>query len=172
MAETLRRQATVDILTGLYNVRHFKTNFPAMLEDARATGQPLSLLNIDVNDLKPVNDSYGHDAGDAVLKAIGAHLQRWGRGRIVCWRTGGDEFAAALPGVDATGAQAEMVALERAITAETLTIGGATVPLSVSIGLAAFPEDTDAMGSLIAIADRRMYAAKARAKGIDISDAA
>ena len=72
MAEALREQATVDALTGLYNARHFKAELPAMLEDAARDGTPLALLNIDVNDLKPINDTHGHHAGD-----LAAPGDRW-----------------------------------------------------------------------------------------------
>jgi diguanylate cyclase (GGDEF)-like protein len=161
MAETLRQEATIDPLTGLYNVRHLRANAGALLEDARRRGQPLSLLNIDLDNLKPINDSYGHRAGDIVLRTVGSCLQAWGADRFVSWRTGGDEFAAALPGIDAAEAEQAALELRQAIAEKQITVPGGEISVSVSVGRASYPEDGETIAALTSVADGRMYEAKA-----------
>jgi diguanylate cyclase (GGDEF)-like protein len=164
MADALREQATVDALTGLLNVRHFKAEFPAMLASAKATGEPLSIVNVDVDNLKPVNDTYGHAAGDQVLKAIGSCLLNWGGENAVHWRVGGDEFLVALPGVGAAEAAELAASLEALIATKQITVKGEEIALSVSAGTASYPEDAESMARLVAVADERMYERKARSR--------
>jgi diguanylate cyclase (GGDEF)-like protein len=164
MADALREQATVDALTGLLNVRHFKDEFPAMLEAARRGGELLTIVNIDVDNLKPVNDTYGHAAGDLVLRAIGSCLKGWGGDEAVHWRVGGDEFVVVLPGLESEQAAAAVEELEAILAAHPVNVRGEAVGLGISAGVAAYPEDATTMSALVAVADERMYERKARSR--------
>lgn len=167
MADTLREQATVDALTGLRNLRHFEGEFPRMTRQANASGQSLALVNIDVDNLKPVNDTYGHAAGDLVLQAISNCLLVWTGESGNCWRTGGDEFAAALPNCDGAKAARLVAELSEIVEATPLEVEGAPILLSVSVGFAVFPTDARTTEALTVIADQRMYERKIEARARD-----
>jgi diguanylate cyclase (GGDEF)-like protein len=166
MADALGYQATVDPLTGLYNLRHLTSRLENLMDEAKLSREPLALIVCDLDNLKPVNDTYGHHAGDLVLQAIAREMQAWASAGYICWRTGGDEFAAALPGADAEAAINEALRLERAINSLTIPLSGNNaVRTSVSLGLALYPGDGDSVGSLLGTADRRMYEAKSDKTG-------
>jgi diguanylate cyclase (GGDEF)-like protein len=167
MADTLREQATVDALTGLFNLRHFDGEFPKLMRDAEQTSRPLALINVDVDNLKPVNDTYGHAAGDLVLQAIGNCLLEWANGRYTCWRTGGDEFAAAIPKGDSRVAQDEVRRLSEMVEATPLEVDGTPIHLSISVGFAVTPSDARTVDDLTTIADQRMYEQKVEARARD-----
>ena len=164
MAAALRRQATEDALTGLLNSRHFDAEFPRLLMAAQDESAPLTLLNIDVDNLKPVNDNFGHLAGDQVLAAMGGCLSEWSGDRYVAWRVGGDEFAVALPGVEAAEAEGHISSLREKIAGQRVQIGSEAVSLSASIGAASYPDDAYSADDLIHAADTRMYEEKERAR--------
>ena len=160
MADALGYQATVDPLTGLYNLRHLTSRLENLMDEAKLSRDPLALIVLDLDNLKPVNDTYGHHAGDLVLQAMSREMQHWAAPGYICWRTGGDEFAAAMPGADAEKAVTEALRLEQAINSIAVTLPNAVVHTSVSVGLSLFPGDGDSVGSLMGTADRRMYEAK------------
>ncbi len=160
MADALGYQATIDPLTGLYNLRHLTSRLENLMDEAKLSRDPLALIVCDLDNLKPVNDTYGHQAGDLVLQAMSREMQHWAAPGYICWRTGGDEFAAALPGADAEKAVTEALRLEKAINSLSITLPNAIVHTSVSVGLSLFPGDGDSVGSLMGTADRRMYEAK------------
>ena len=166
MADALGYQATVDPLTGLYNLRHLTSRLENLMDEAKLKREPLALIVLDLDNLKPINDTYGHPAGDLVLQAMSREMQSWAAEDYICWRTGGDEFAAALPGAGAEKAVTEALRLEKAIGSVSITLPNAVVHTSVSVGLALFPGDGDSVGSLLGTADRRMYEAKSD-KAID-----
>ena len=159
MADALQQQATVDSLTGLYNLRHLSSNLEALIRDAAAANQPLAVIVGDLDNLKPVNDTYGHSAGDKLLQAVSDALRTWGGRRFTCWRIGGDEFAIALPYVDEHTALAHASDLRRKIS--NIQLAGQELRASISVGVASFPKDGENAGALLAAADRRMYALKA-----------
>ncbi|HEX5368856.1 MAG TPA: GGDEF domain-containing protein, partial [Dehalococcoidia bacterium] len=161
MADALGYQATVDPLTGLYNLRHLTSRLENLMDEAKLNRGPLALIVCDLDNLKPINDTYGHQAGDLLLQAISREMQNWALAGYICWRTGGDEFAAALPGANAETAVAEAMRLGNAIDSLAITLPDAIVRTSVSVGLALYPGDGDNVGSLLGTADRRMYEAKA-----------
>ncbi len=167
MADTLREQATVDALTGLHNLRHFEAKFPRMTREAGIAGRPLALVNIDVDNLKPVNDTYGHQAGDLVLQTISDCLLRWTGESSNCWRTGGDEFAAALPDSNAEDASAAVAKLCAMVESTPLEVDGTPIHLSVSVGFAVYPHDARTTEALTVIADQRMYERKVEARARD-----
>jgi diguanylate cyclase (GGDEF)-like protein len=159
MADALQHQATVDSLTGLYNLRHLSSNLESLIREAAETQQPLAVIVGDLDNLKPVNDTYGHSAGDKLLQAVSDTLRTWGGRRFTCWRVGGDEFAIALPYVDEQAALAHASDLRRKIS--NIQLAGQELRASISVGVASYPKDGENAGSLLAAADRRMYALKA-----------
>ena len=147
-----------DALTGLYNARAFRSRYGRLLERAARTGAPLSLLLIDVDHLKSVNDRHGHTTGNKVLMHVANALREAKRAEDSAARWGGDEFAILLEGADAPSAlrvaenvlakvREKPVAFTRGLTT-TVTIGAATAPRVES--------DTD----LFVTADRALYGAK------------
>ncbi len=156
----LERLATQDALTGLYNRR----TFDALLADEIARGRrhkyAVSLLMIDVDHFKSVNDTHGHPAGDAILRGLSDRLT--GRLRSIdrLCRYGGEELVAILPQSEPTAA---LVAerLRATVAAQPFDIGdGEQIGITVSIGAASIPDDADSAAALIAAADAALYAAK------------
>jgi diguanylate cyclase (GGDEF)-like protein len=159
MADALQYQATVDSLTGLYNLRHLSSNLEALIREAAETRQPLSVIVGDIDNLKPVNDTYGHSAGDKLLQAVSDTLRSWSGHRFTCWRIGGDEFAIALPHVDEQNALGHASDLRHKVS--NIRLVGQELHTSISVGVASYPKDGENAGALLAAADRRMYALKA-----------
>jgi diguanylate cyclase (GGDEF)-like protein len=163
MADALEHQATVDVLTGLHNLRHLSSSLEAMITSASLQHTPLSVLVCDLNDLKPVNDTYGHQAGDAVLKHVANAIAAFAAGESAsCWRLGGDEFVLALPNTGESEGIIRAARLQKTIGELIVPLGDKIVRPSISVGVAAFPEDETSAGALLGIADRRMYEAKSR----------
>ncbi|WP_395702314.1 GGDEF domain-containing protein [Aquabacterium sp.] len=148
-----------DPLTGLYNQRFFAESLRRELSRARRAGRPLSLLYVDVDDFKLVNDRRGHLAGDEVLRAVAGLLQATCRDYDLCCRYGGDEFCVLLP--DADAATATEIA-GRLIEEWSRQPG--QPPLSVGVAQAG-PDDWPEPAQLIGQADRAMYSAKAQGGG-------
>src|SRR5262245_38415016 len=115
-------------------------------------------MAIDVNDLKIVNDTEGHAAGDAVIQAVATFLEENVRGYDVCCRTGGDEFLVLLPDTDER-ASAQLVARMQRRMSE-LRVPGRAAPIAMSIGVATYPDDAASGAELVARADEAMYAHK------------
>ena len=159
----LRDQLTRDPMTGLRNKRY--------LEERLAAGQwarsaryshPCSVIVLDVDDLKGINDRWGHAAGDWVLRRVSMTLHATMRAPDVAARLGGDEFAVLQPGTDEAGARCAAQRLLRNLSLGTAGVYGSTqeVPFSLSIGIAASAQDEDHGQTLLAVADRMMYKAK------------
>ena len=165
----LRRLAERDELTGLPNRRLCEERLTEELSRSRREpGRPGSLLIVDMNDLKGVNDRHGHAAGDAALRETARVLRGALRAADVCCRTGGDEFMILLPETDVAGARLVMARLRTAVIRASAR-RDAPIDISISVGAATWPTDgVDAPG-LIETADRAMYEEKqsfaARGKG-------
>jgi diguanylate cyclase (GGDEF)-like protein/putative nucleotidyltransferase with HDIG domain len=154
--------ALTDPLTGLANARHLAAALPRELERADREGCALSLLMIDLDDFKAINDGYGHLTGNVALQAVADLLRETLReGSIPC-RYAGDEFVVLLP--ETRRDQARRAAERFAVAVETVQLPGSSLPLRLSVGVATFPEDGRTPESLLDIADQRMYAEKARRK--------
>ncbi|MPY66942.1 diguanylate cyclase [Deinococcus sp. SDU3-2] len=150
----LSEQSVRDPLTGLHNRRHLGR----ALEVLR--GQPFSVLLLDIDHFKAVNDSYGHAGGDAVLRAVAGQLAGAVRpGETVC-RYGGEEFVVLLPGVGTDAALAWAEGWRQAIAARGVRLGGQRVPVTVSLGLAGAPEHGTDPDRVLLAADGALYAAK------------
>lgn len=159
--EQTRLLAATDGLTGLTNHRAFIQALDAEIERSRRYGLPLSMIMIEVDRFKHYNDTYGHLRGDDVLRLIARTLQREHRKQIdVVARYGGDEFVVMLPHTPGTAAADVAERIRRSIEDTPFIVGPDITPVTVSLGVSAFPQDGDSTVTLIDAADRRMYAAK------------
>jgi diguanylate cyclase (GGDEF)-like protein len=156
-----RRLATTDGLTGLLNSRAFSEALEHHLALARRVGTSLTLLYVDLDDFKRINDTHGHREGDRQLRAVGRTLADATRRTDVVARLGGDEFAVILPDTDLDGAEAVTEKLCKLLRE---TPAPDRVPLTCSIGAVVFREQLRGADQAIAMADRLMYDAKRRGK--------
>lgn len=155
----LEQNVITDSLTGLGNRKGFNQQLELGLADAHRYERPLSLIMMDLNNFKEINDIYGHQAGDEALRTIADTIRQERRQSDALYRWGGDEFALILAETDRQGAQ--LAAKRYAAAVATLNIG--RHPLSFSIGVASFPEDGETSEQLLKKADERMYQHKALA---------
>lgn len=167
--DELVRLSTTDGLTGLYNHREFQKRLGDEIKRASRYKAPLSLLMLDIDNFKRFNDTYGHPAGDIVLRSIGALILREIRSSDFAARYGGEEMAVVLT---ETGADEAFIFSERirgAIQQFPVTVlGGETVQVTVSIGIGSFPEDAPDRKTLIDVADQALYFAKTKGRNKSI----
>jgi diguanylate cyclase (GGDEF)-like protein len=155
----LEAHAEIDPLTELVNRRGFERELRRALAYVKRYGVSAALVYLALDGFKPINDRYGHAAGDAVLKAVAMVLARQVRSSDLVARIGGDEFVTLLWHIEEDDAQAKAGALEATIARMTATHGGATLSIGVSAGVAMLlPLDTPA--AALERADRAMYARK------------
>lgn len=155
IAET---RASTDSLTGLPNQRALDDAFKRLLALAGRNLAPLSIIMLDVDQFKEVNDSFGHERGDEVLAALGVLLRGQLRAGDFPARLGGDEFLAVLPNTDRSGALKLAEGLRRAV--HGMKIGGLSHPVTASLGVATYPDDSTDAEHLLRTVDRALYAAK------------
>jgi len=148
-----------DALTPLLNRRAFLRELGRIRTFAQRYGSPASLVYIDLDDLKGVNDRLGHAAGDAALKAVAERLLGHVRESDIIGRMGGDEFAVILVQADRATAEAKAAALARAVEIEPLKFGEWSAPLHISYGVREITQDVEPE-ALVAEADAAMYARK------------
>ena len=153
--------ATTDALTGLHN-RRFMDEFLAIeVERARRKRTPLALILIDIDHFKAVNDDFGHAAGDAVLRATALMMKRLVRGSDVLCRYGGEEFLVAMPEASLEAARARAEALRRAMHELKIAHeGGVLRPITLSLGLAVWPQHGADADAVLSAADAALYQAK------------
>ncbi len=169
LEETLARQAMTDPLTGLGNRRYLENQAVMEIARAKRSGKPLSLIAIDLDHFKGINDSHGHGAGDIVLQAFAARTRELLRDGDVLCRMGGEEFAVLLP--DTSGDQATQVAerLRQALEASPVRLGqeGAEdvrVCYTASLGVTPVMADEASLYPAFKRADQGLYAAKAQGR--------
>ncbi|HIJ89356.1 MAG: diguanylate cyclase [Desulfobulbaceae bacterium] len=158
-AQTLEELATHDGLTGLYNHRAFYTHLEAEIARTQRYKHPLSLLMIDIDHFKQVNDIHGHQAGDAILQSLSKCLADQVRVVDQVYRYGGEEIAVILPDTDTPFILAERIRAAVAATRFELDTGKA-VGITVSIGIACFPRNAETGQQLVSAADTALYTAK------------
>lgn len=154
-AETAR-QAAIDELTGVFNRRFFDGALEREFKQARRHKRDFSLLILDIDNFKRINDTHGHTTGDAVISALGKLLRRSVRSEDTACRIGGEEFAVILP---ETGPEGAVVVGDK-IRSEFAKLKIATTDLSLSAGIATFPHDAKDTDELIDRADQMLYFAK------------
>ncbi|GAA1633635.1 diguanylate cyclase [Catellatospora bangladeshensis] len=152
--------ATTDALTGLHNRRAFRTSLARDLARAERGGDALALLIMDLDHFKAINDEYGHLGGDAVLRHVGAVLQRELRADDVAARLGGEEFGVLLPGAGHEAAMAIAERLRQAIARMATVYQERSVAVTASFGVVAYPEHGRTAGELVERADGALYDAK------------
>lgn len=157
MVADLRHERSVDSLTGVLNRRGFDERAQEMLAGAR--NWPISLILVDIDHFKTINDTFGHPAGDAVLKAFGHLLQGTMRQVDVCGRLGGEEFAYLLPNCDASGADVFAERLRESVRRHRFEGLPQTQQLTASFGVAS-ARHGESIGELTARADAALYRAK------------
>jgi diguanylate cyclase (GGDEF)-like protein len=160
----LQEQAIRDPLTGLYNRRFLEEMLPRELIRARRDGQPLSLIFVDLDHFKLVNDQYGHAAGDQVLRAVSQYLAGAARASDVVCRYGGEEIVVVCPGMPLPVAELRADLWRRDLALQMIDANGVPVGVTVSAGIAGFPTHGDTLEALLAAADGALYAAKARGR--------
>lgn len=166
-----QRLATSDHLTGLFNRHHFFALASRELERARRYHHPLALLVIDVDYFKTINDTFGHSAGDVVLRSVAEQMQRELRDADILARFGGEEFIALLPETNRSGALRVAERL-RAAVAGVPVLRELPVQVTISIGCAVLDSvsEHDRLDTLIHRADRALYIAKSRGRNQVASD--
>ena len=159
-AEALERLACVDGLTGLNNRRHFLTLAEGEWSRFQRYQRPLALLMIDIDFFKSVNDTYGHDAGDAVLKAVSEALNRNKRASDIAGRLGGEEFALVLPEATLDRAAAAAERYRALIAGRPIITMGRQITVTVSIGASVAEPGMSGFDELLKRADVALYEAK------------
>jgi diguanylate cyclase (GGDEF)-like protein/PAS domain S-box-containing protein len=160
----LEKLATTDDLTGLYNRRSFQTGSETAIRHARSEGRPLSLLLLDVDQFKGINDTHGHEIGDATLRQLATALQMVLRSDDVPARVGGEEFAVLLPNTDLRQAEALAERAGELISGQEINGRDSRFRLTVSIGIADLTPEVRSLSELLRRADAALYQAKARGR--------
>lgn len=154
-------QARTDALTGLLNRRGFESQMAFALALAQRSGGPLSLITVDVDHFKRVNDTYGHEAGDEVLRRLARTLEARLRHSDIVARLGGEEFVALLPETDLAGARATAEALVAAVAEQRDPVVGA---ITVSVGVASMRGPQDKAADMLRRGDAALYEAKGQGR--------
>lgn len=157
----LEHESTIDFLTGLNNVRQFDNSLNESFLNVKNKNERLSILIIDIDFFKKVNDTYGHLAGDSVLQQLGVVLSTSCRSFDIVSRIGGEEFSVILP--DCPSDQAIEVAQRLRVAVETYTftiLDGVKINITISIGASTYPDNVNDLEDLIKQADTALYTAK------------
>ncbi len=156
----VEKLAITDGLTGLYNHKYFQEKLSEEFKRIKRIPQPLSLMLIDIDHFKKINDAYGHPAGDTVLENIALILKKALRGIDILARYGGEEFAAVLVGTGGNGAKKMAERLRASMIKNPFFINENKLTVTVSIGIATYPHDVATRDNLIDRADQALYYAK------------
>jgi diguanylate cyclase (GGDEF)-like protein len=157
----LGEMSSRDPLTGVQNARAFYELSDLLIRQAMRSGTPFSVLFIDLDHFKSINDQFGHEAGDQVLKEVAACLKRGTRSTDAFGRIGGEEFMMFLPHTDLAGAKSLAEKLRRNVESLMPSVGETRIPVTVSIGIAEGQTEREMIGDIKQRADRAMYQAKA-----------
>jgi len=160
LRETLRLQSIRDPLTGLYNRRYMEEAFELELRRATRYDRHLGLIMMDLDNFKQFNDTYGHRAGDLLLKELGKYLLSHKRGDDIACRYGGEEFLLILPETSLENTIERAEQLREEISRLTVDLRGKHLGFTISVGVAAYPEHGISMETLINAADEALYQAK------------
>jgi diguanylate cyclase (GGDEF)-like protein len=161
LREALRTQSVRDALTGLYNRRYLEEILDREVRRASRATQALGILMIDLDHFKSFNDTYGHDAGDAVLREIGMSLTKGIRAEDFVCRFGGEEFVVILPTADLAASRMRAERLRSKVKELTILYQGKSMGMiTISVGVAVLPDHGRSPKELMAAADAALYEAK------------
>jgi diguanylate cyclase (GGDEF)-like protein len=163
-SEALRQISITDGLTGLLNRHYFEERLTEEIDRANRTRSHVSLLMVDIDGFKAFNDTHGHVSGDEALRLVSATVRGTVRTMDIVARYGGEEFAVILPETARAEAGAIAERIRREVEAIPHAVDGATVRLTISVGVAEYPADADSLRELILRADKALYRAKAAGK--------
>jgi two-component system, cell cycle response regulator len=165
--------AVTDALTGLHNRRYMETHLSALAEQAENTGRPLSLVVVDIDNFKSINDTYGHEAGDRVLRQFAARFRRNTRSIDLACRFGGEEFVIVMPDSGLEPARQMGERLRECIAAEPFQADGEIwITVTASVGVATLDQPQGSLEALFRRADRALYVAKRSGRNRVVADAA
>jgi len=165
-AEEAQQAAAVDILTGLSTYRVLRDRLAFEVERSRRNGESFAVLFLDLDRFKQVNDTYGHEAGNDILRGVSAEIRTAVRASDVAARYGGDEFVVILTRTDLAGATRVAEALRAGIEGVGRRLGYPAGLITVSVGLAEFDPRQPSDGDLLVTADRALYRAKAAGRNL------
>jgi two-component system cell cycle response regulator len=166
--------AITDALTGLHNRRYMESHLGKLIEQASVRGKQLAVLVLDIDYFKSINDTYGHDCGDDVLREFAIRVRKSIRGIDLACRIGGEEFVVVMPETDMAVAATVAERLRRKIAAEPFPIeqGRRAIDVTISIGIAALESPHDTAAQLLKRADQALYRAKRDGRNRVVADAA
>jgi diguanylate cyclase (GGDEF)-like protein len=171
VVERVRLMSQTDELTGLINMRGFMPLLERETGRAQRYDRPFGLLMVDCDNLKEVNDTHGHAAGNRLLAFVVERMREVLRATDAIARYGGDEFLVLLPETHAEGARLVAERLRSAVESGSLELDGRIIPTTISVGVASYPGDGREVRELIDRADRAMYRSKQRGKNVVTSGA-
>jgi len=154
--------AITDALTGLHNRRYMESHLGTLAEQASSRGKPLALMMLDIDFFKSINDKYGHDAGDDVLREFAVRVRKSIRGIDLACRYGGEEFVIVMPETDLPVAGVVAERLRRSIAGEPFAVnkGAKRIEVTISIGLSTLELKGEPIGDVLKRADTALYRAK------------
>ncbi len=165
LRETLRSQSVRDPLTGLFNRRYMEETLEREIRRADRSGRPLCVMMLDLDHFKQFNDTFGHSAGDALLRELGTLLRSSVRAGDIACRFGGEEFVLILPEVAMDCALTRAEQFREAVKHLNVShLGESLGPITVSLGVATFPEHGKSGESLLVVADAALYRAKSEGR--------
>jgi len=166
--------AITDALTGLHNRRYLESHLATLVDQAGQRGKTLAVLMIDLDYFKAVNDNYGHDAGDDVLREFARRLRKNVRGVDLACRFGGEEFVVVMPETDLSLAYSVAERLRQRVAGEPFLVcsGAKSIDVTISVGLAMMYRADDTPETILKRADEALYAAKRDGRNRVVSDAA
>jgi two-component system cell cycle response regulator len=152
--------AVIDGLTGLHNRRYLDNHLQTLVDRAKTRRRPLSMVMIDLDHFKRINDTFGHIAGDAVLKEAARRIRRNVRGIDLACRYGGEEFAVVMPETDGTTAAMVAERIRTQIGNLPIDANGTLLPITASFGVSQLDWSADTLDGLVDRADQALYRAK------------
>jgi diguanylate cyclase (GGDEF)-like protein len=158
--EEIYRLMTIDGLTQVHNKRHFQESLEREFARSKRYGNPFALVLFDIDHFKKINDTYGHLAGDEVLRNMGVLLKKRVRTNDIVARVGGEEFAVILPEAGKPGGVALAEKLRKLIEAEPFSYNGVNIPVTVSLGVSGYEAHHENSETMVSEADEKLYEAK------------
>jgi diguanylate cyclase (GGDEF)-like protein len=165
----IKRKSITDGLTGLFNHKHFQERFDHELRRTLRSKKPISLFLMDIDFFKKINDTYGHQAGDEVLRHVSGVLKGALREIDIPARYGGEEFAAVLVETDKKSAVMTAERLREELAASLIRAEGHEIRITASFGVASYPLDADTKDEIIGKADKALYHAKQNGRNMVVT---